>query len=72
MTLKEKFGEVDKFTLIRESHNVKCEEIADENAIEFGKWMNNQVLNSDGTHHRLRGRILVPDLYVIYKKEKGL
>jgi len=44
----------------------------DENAIEFGKWMNNQVLNSKGTHYKLRGRILVTDLYVIYKKEKGL
>lgn len=50
----------------------KYEKIADENAKEFGKWMNNQVLSSDGTHHRLRGRILVTDLYVIYKKEKGL
>lgn len=50
----------------------RIEKIVDENTVEFGKWLNNQVLASGGTHHRLRGRILVSDLYVIYKKEKGL
>lgn len=71
MTLKEKFLKVP---MVENGLSVseKCEIIADENAIEFGKWLNNQVLTSGGTHHRLRGRILVSDLYVIYKKEKGL
>jgi hypothetical protein len=69
MTLREKFE--DGYNDYKENAKY-CEAIADENAIEFGKWLNNQVLTPGGTHHYLNGKALIPDLYVIYKNKKGL
>jgi hypothetical protein len=44
----------------------------DENAIEFGKWLNNQVLNKKGSHSHLHNKMRVSELYIVYKKEKNL
>ena len=57
---------------VAEANARECETIADENAIEFGKWLNNQVLTPGGIHHYLDGKALITDLYVIYKNKKGL
>lgn len=54
------------------SQAVKCEEIADLHAIEFGKWLNNQVLSHGGTHSHLRGKLKTSELYYIFKNIKGL
>lgn len=54
------------------SQAVKCEEIADLHAIEFGKWLNNQVLSHNGTHQHLRGKLKTSELYYIFKNIKGL
>jgi hypothetical protein len=77
MTLNEKFHQwlkTEPFSskerpTLREA---QCVVIADENAMEFGKWLNNQVLTPGGTHHHLDGKALITDLYVIYKNQKGL
>lgn len=71
MTLKEKFEEV----FIENSlmyYSTECEKIADDYAIEFGKWLNNQVIDSGGRHHNLLGVTKVTQLLPIFKKEKGL
>jgi hypothetical protein len=72
MKLREKFKQWLDTEPREEIRDVQLEVIADENAMEFGKWLNNQVLTSGGTHYRLNGRALVSELYVIYKKEKEL
>ena len=63
MTLKEKFEEVDRFTIMRESHNENCVKIADEFAIGFAEWClnENHIILNDGKQ-----------LLEIYKKENGL
>jgi hypothetical protein len=73
MTLKEKFQNIpsDYLPLSNNQKN-ECEIIADEFAIEFGKWLNNQVINSSGKHHNLLGSTKVTQLLPIFKKEKGL
>lgn len=48
------------------------EQVADDYAIEFGKWLNNQVLKKKGSHYHLHNKMRVSELYIIYKKEKGL
>ena len=48
------------------------EQIADEYAIEFGKWLNNKVINPNGVHHNLLGSTKVSQLLPIFKKEKQL
>ena len=50
----------------------ECEQIADDYAVEFGKWLNNQVIDSSGRHHNLLGVTKVTQLLPIFKKEKGL
>ena len=50
----------------------RCEKISENNSIEFGKWLNNQVTNQNGSHHHLLGNVYVSDLYLIYKRVKGL
>ena len=50
----------------------ECEKIADEVAIEFGNWLNNHVINTDGRHHNLCYNSRVSQLFPIFKKEKGL
>jgi hypothetical protein len=77
MTLKEKFEEVDKFTLMRESHNVKCEKIADEFAIGFAEWCKQEYELEDTSFHNkwrdVNGEYRESkELLEIYKKEKGL
>ena len=71
MTLKEKFD--DKVYYNRYGINtVECEKIADDYAIEFGNWLNNQVITVSGRHHNLLGTTKVTQLLPIFKKEKGL
>ena len=62
MTLKEKFGE-----LSIDNVESKCEQIADEFAMEFAKWCFNVV--SEKKH---KGIDTVKQLLEIYKKEKAL
>lgn len=67
MTLKEKFENIEFSFPADES--VK---IAEDFALEFGKWLNNKVINPSGKHHNLLGIVKVDTLLVIFKKEKGL
>ena len=72
MTLQEKFKQwldTDPRLQIRE---VQLEVIAEDFAIEFGKWLNNKVINPNGKHNHLLGSVKVGHLLEIYKKEKGL
>ena len=54
------------------SQALECVKVSDANAIEFGKWLNNQVLHWKGTHHRLSGKLTVSELYSVFKSVKGL
>jgi hypothetical protein len=75
MTLKEKlFNTVfdNAWEYKHENTIPECVKIVDENAIEFGKWLNNQVISTSGKHYHLNGKAYVNELYSIYKKEKGL
>lgn len=74
MTLREKFKEFTKQeSWEKENYNaIECEKIADEVAIEFGNWLNNHVINTDGRHHNLCYNSRVSQLFPIFKKEKGL
>ena len=57
---------------IAEDNAKECEQIADDYAIEFGKWLNNKVINPNGKHNHLLGSVKVGHLLEMYKKEKGL
>ena len=57
---------------VAEGNATECEKIADDFAIEFGKWLNNKVINPNGKHNHLLGSVKVGHLLEIYKKEKGL
>lgn len=74
MTLREKFKEFTKQERWeKENYNaIECEQIADKVAIEFGNWLNNHVINTDGRHHNLCYNSRVSQLFPIFKKEKGL
>ena len=75
MTLKDKiFDAVFDNAWEFKTQNVipQCEQIADEFAIEFGKWLNNKVINPNGVHHNLLGSTKVSQLLPIFKKEKQL
>ncbi len=50
----------------------QCALIAEDFALEFGRWLNNKVINPSGKHHNLLGIVKVDTLLVIFKKEKGL
>jgi hypothetical protein len=76
MTLNEKFDEADRLTTSRESHNLKCVEIAEDFAIGFTKWC-----ASDEAQTLIKDLMLVgeinkvlelKDLMKIYKKDKSL
>jgi hypothetical protein len=69
MTLKEKFSDVQDAYHDRSD---ECEKIAEDFALEFGKWLNNKVISPSGKHHDLLGIVKVDTLLVIFKKEKGL
>ena len=66
MTLKEKFEAALVFTLSRELHNEKCEQITDDYAIEFAEWI---VKNCN--HSKLKF-LDYKELLQTFKKEKGL
>ena len=74
MTLKEKFFGVmgDVLPHWNKIDAEACEIIADDYALEFGKWLNNKVIEPNGTHHNLFGNLTVSQLLPIFKKEKGL
>ena len=76
MTLKEKFDEADRLTTSRESHNLKCVEIAEDFAIGFTKWCASDEAQSLIKDLMLVGEINkvleLKDLMKIYKKDKSL
>ena len=73
MTLKEKFYPYcDNEYSEKWASAENCEDVAEDFAIEFGKWLNNQVINSSGKHHNLLGSSKITQLLPIFKKEKGL
>lgn len=79
MTLKEKFkqwfiddDENEHYQGMVEAVAIEHEKIADDYAFEFGKWLNNKVVDPNGKHHNLAGNALVDQLLLIFKKEKGL
>jgi hypothetical protein len=76
MTLNEKFDEADRLTTSRESHNIKCVEIAEEFAIGFTKWCASDEAQSLIKDLMLVGEINkvleLKDLMKIYKKDKSL
>ncbi len=57
---------------VAEDNAKQCEQISDDFAIEFGKWLNNKVINPNGVHHNLLGSNKVSQLLPIFKKEKEL
>ena len=71
MTLIEKFDKATDGWIV--SH--ACEEIADDYAIEFGKWILKQYLSPslDDLYVNDKGDLIsVKELLEIFKKEKGL
>jgi len=76
MTLIEKFDEADRLTTSRESHNLKCVEIAEDFAIGFTKWCASDEAQSLIKDLMLVGEINkvleLKDLMKIYKKDKSL
>ena len=74
MTLREKFKPKVSINTDGEAgrYAKECEQIADDYAIEFGNWLNNHVINTDGRHHNLCYNSRVSQLFPIFKKEKGL
>lgn len=76
MTLLEKFLNIKCYNTrpvdLAFSQATECVKVADTNAIEFGKWLNNQVLSKIGTHHHLSGKMRTSELYSIFKQVKGL
>ena len=72
MTLKEKFKQWLDTNPRLEIREVQLEVIADDYAMEFGKWLNNQVIDSSGRHHNLLGVTKITQLLPIFKKEKGI
>jgi len=76
MTLNEKFDEADRLTTSRESHNLKCVEIAENFAMDFAKWCASDEAQSLVKDLIIVGEINkvleVKDLMKIYKKSKGL
>lgn len=76
MTLLSKFLTIKCYSTrpvdLSTSQAIECVKVADDNAIEFGKWMNNQVMDPKGTHYHLHNRRFVSELYLIFKQVKGL
>ena len=71
MTLIDKFDKATDGWIV--SH--ACEEIADDYAIEFAKWILKQYLSpsNDGLYINEEGNLIsVKQLLEIFKKEKGL
>jgi len=67
MTLKEKFSALLPFYNVNDNNNksTKCEQIADDYAIEFAEWVLNRSLGESGLK-------LKDDTLDKFKKEKGL
>jgi hypothetical protein len=70
MTLKEKFEDfIDQKSFQKENYDaIKCEQIADDYAIEFVKWCEMKMVFSSSVIHK-------PTYYKLllqFKKEKGL
>jgi hypothetical protein len=82
MTLKEKFRDKILSFLsdnMKEQNAIECEQIADEFAIEFAEWcddnyfrMGNTSIWSDSTDWEDNIKITTKELLEIFKKEKGL
>ena len=86
MTLKEKFDKVmeypfseyrEQMKVLKEENNTKCEQIADEFAIEFAEWISYKYKYLDGkgwfaTNYHLEMGIFKTskELLEIFKKEK--
>ena len=65
-------GKLSDYSTIYTPTAEVIEKIADDYAIEFGNWLNNHVINTDGRHHNLCFNSRVSQLFPIFKKEKGL
>lgn len=92
MTLKEKFENIEHLGLYKDEYSLpvwstkvldnqtsECEKIADDFAIEFAEWcddnyfrMGNTSIWSDSTDWEDNIKITTKELLEIYKKEKGL
>ena len=82
MKLKEKFRDKILSFLsdnMKEQNAIECEQIADEFAIEFAEWcddnyfrMGNTSIWSDSTDWEDNIKITTKELLEIFKKEKGL
>ena len=67
MTLKETFRKLNLSTWINFDDAIKCEELADEYAIEFADWI--RVCKLKGRGYDFDN---IEELLTIYKEEKGL
>lgn len=75
MKLKERFREVSIGSL----HDIQCEKIADDFAIGFAEWCDNNYFRmgrlsfwSESTDWDNNKKLTTKELLQIYKKEKGL
>jgi hypothetical protein len=70
MTLKEKFEDfIDQKSFQKENYDaIKCEQIADDYAIEFVKWCEIKMVFSSSVIHKPT----YDKLLLQFKKEKGL
>jgi hypothetical protein len=70
MTLKEKFEDfIDQKSFQKENYDaIKCEQIADDYAIEFVKWCEMKMVFSSSVIHKPT----YDKLLLQFKKEKGL
>jgi hypothetical protein len=72
MTLRKQYRNIVADAITYQQQEDSFMQIVDDNAIEFGKWLNNQVINKKGTHYHLNGKVYVNELYAVYKQIKGL
>jgi hypothetical protein len=71
MTLKEKFRDKILSFLsdnMKEQNAIECEQIADDYAIEFAKWYEFMLRQTDN----LKERFTENEILEMFKKEKGL
>jgi hypothetical protein len=76
MTLKEKFSALIPFYNVNDNNNksIQCEQIADEFAIEFYKWMidNIHIFHELSIWNKEHKKYSEKEILEIFKKEKGL
>jgi hypothetical protein len=76
MTLKEKFSALIPFYNVNDNNNksIQCEQIADEFAIEFYKWMidNIHIFHELSIWNKEHNKYSEKEILEIFKKEKGL